>query len=93
MSTIALNRTDKTKKLIDLPNDVCHRLAIQAAAMGTSVKRLIERIVIESMEDTDDDAIYAYLCRTRPQGQELMSEEDQEILMASLRRKIETDEI
>ena len=74
MNTIAINKVEKTKKLIDLPNDVCHRLAIKAAAMGTSVKRLIESIVIDSMEDTDDDTIFAYLCKTRLEGNELMSD-------------------
>lgn len=93
MNTIALNKTDRTKKLIDLPNDVCHRLAVQAAAMGTSVKRLIERIVIDSIEETDDDAIYAYLCKTRPEGHELMGDEEQETLMASLKKKIAENEI
>lgn len=93
MNTVAFNKTEKTKKLIDLPNDVCRRLAVRAAAMGTSVKRLIEGIVIDSVEDTDDDAIYAYLCRTRPDGHELMSDKEQEDLMASLRIKIAQDEV
>ncbi|MDE7420640.1 MAG: hypothetical protein K2N35_10565 [Muribaculaceae bacterium] len=93
MNTVAFNKVEKTKKLIDLPNDVCHRLAIRAAAMGTSVKRLIESIVIDSMEDTDDDTIFAYLCKTRPEGKELMSDEDQENLMATLRKKAAVDEI
>ena len=93
MNTITINKVEKTKKLIDLPNDVCHRLAIKAAAMGTSVKRLIESIVIDSMEDTDDETIFAYLCKTRPEGNELMSDEDQENLMATLRKKAAEDEI
>lgn len=93
MNTAALDKVEKTKKLIDLPNDVCHRLAIKAAAMGTSVKRLIESIVIDSIEDIDDDAIFAYLCKTRPEGNELMSDEEQENLMVSLRKKIAEDEI
>ena len=93
MNTIVIKKEEKTKKLIDLPNDVCHRLAIKAAAMGTSVKRLIESIVIDSMEDTDDDTIFAYLCKRRPEGNELMSDDEQENLMASLRKKIAEDEI
>lgn len=93
MNTIAINKTEKTKKLIDLPNDVCHSLAIRAAAMGTSVKRLIESIVIDSIEDSDDDTIFAYLCRTRPEGNELMTDDEQENLMSKLRKKIEEDEV
>ena len=65
-STKASAKSDKTRKIIDLPNDICRRLAVQAAAMGTSVKKLIESMVISSIQDTDDEAIYAYLTQTQP---------------------------
>ena len=55
--------------------------------MGTSVKCLIERIVIDSNEDADDEAIYAYLCKTCPEGHELMGDEEQENLMVALKKK------
>lgn len=43
MNTVDINKVEKTKKLIDLPNDVCHRLAIKAAAMGTSVRMRLRK--------------------------------------------------
>lgn len=93
MNTLALNKTEKTKKLIELPNDVCRRLAVQAAAMGTSVKKLIENLVINSIDDTDDEAIYAYLSRSQPEGNIMMSDNEQSDLITRLRKKAQTDEI
>lgn len=93
MNTLALNKTEKTKKLIELPNDVCRRLAVQAAAMGTSVKKLIENLVINSIDDTDDEAIYAYLSRSQPEGNIMMSDNEQSDLITRLRKMAQTDEI
>ena len=93
MNTLALNNNEKTKKLIELPNEVCRRLAVQAAAMGTSVKKLIENMVINSMEDSDDEAIYAYLTRTQPDGNIMMSEDEQSDLITRLRKKSQLDEV
>ncbi|MBD5356960.1 MAG: hypothetical protein HDR88_08175 [Bacteroides sp.] len=89
MDTVILNRPQKTKKLIELPNEICRKLAVQAAAMGVSVKKLIENLVIDSVENTDDDALYAYLLETRPEGSELLSQEEQDKLMSALRAKIQ----
>ena len=93
MDTLALNNSEKTKKLIELPNEVCRRLAIQAAAMGTSVKKLIENMVINSLDDTDDQAIYAYLSRTQPDGNIMMPDNEQADLITRLRKKALIDEI
>ncbi len=97
MNSIALARTlssqnkktEKTRKIIDLPNDICRRLAVQAAAMGTSVKKLIESMVITCIEDTDDEAIYAYLCQTQPDGNVMLSDEEAEKTLELLRKKAE----
>ena len=94
MRTISLNSgTERTKKLIELPNDVCRRLAVQAAAMGMSVKKLIETLVINSMDDADDEAIYAYLVKTRPEGGEMISADEQSELLPRLRAKANSDEV
>ncbi len=87
MATITLDNKGRTKKLIELPNDICRRLAVQAAAMGTSVKRLIENLVISSIEDADDEAIYAYLQQTRPEGNVMLTDSEQSSLLADLRKK------
>lgn len=93
MNTIVLNNNEKTKKLIELPNEVCRRLAVQAAAMGMSVKKLIESMVISSLEDTDDDAIFAYLTKTQPDGNIMMSDREQSDLITRLRQKSQVDEV
>jgi len=93
MRTVAIDTTQKTKKLIELPNDICRKLAVQAAAMGTSVKRLIETMVISSVDESDDDAMYAYMVETRPEGADMMSDEEQSELLARLRAKAGSDEI
>ena len=88
MNTLAINPSEKTKKLIELPNEVCRRLAIQAAAMGTSVKKLMESMIINSLDNADDEAIYAYLSRTQPDGNIMMTDTEQSELMNRLRRKV-----
>ena len=85
--------TLKTQKLIERPNDVCRRLSIHAASMGTSVKKLIENMVIESLSEYDDDSIYRWLCQTQPEGGEMISEDRQEELIKSLKEKLKRDEI
>lgn len=93
MRTVTLDNNDKTKKLIELPNDICRKLAVQAAAMGTSVKRLIESMVISSIEEADDAALYAYLCETRPDGAEMLSDDEQTDLLKRMRSKAAEDEV
>ncbi|MDE5669036.1 MAG: hypothetical protein K2I24_05835 [Duncaniella sp.] len=93
MNTVAVNNPEKTKKLIELPSDVCRRLAVQAAAMGTSVKRLIESIVINSIADSDDDAVFAYLSETRPEGNVMLSDDEQTAFLKRMRAKADNDEV
>lgn len=93
MNTIVLNNNEKTKKIIELPNEVCRRLAVQAAAMGMSVKKLIESMVINSLNDVDDDAIYTYLSKTQPDGNIMMSDREQSDLITRLRQKSLADEV
>lgn len=93
MNTVAVNNPEKTKKLIELPSDVCRRLAVQAAAMGTSVKRLIESIVINSIADSDDDAVFAYLGETRPEGNVMLSDDEQTAFLKRMRAKADNDEV
>lgn len=95
MRSIALlNENVNKKKLIELPSDVCRRLAVQAAAMGLSVKRLIESLVIKSVEEADDEALFAYLCETRKDGAVMMTDSEQTALLEKLRNKAsDSDEI
>lgn len=87
MNTLALQKPESTKKLIELPNKICRRLAVHAAARGMSVKKLIESMVITSVQDADDEAVYAYLMQTRPEGREMLSNSEQTELLSQLRQK------
>ncbi|MDE5883074.1 MAG: hypothetical protein K2H60_15245 [Muribaculaceae bacterium] len=93
MTTLALNSNPRQKKLIELPTDVCRRLAVQAAAMGVSVKKLIENMVINSLDDCDDEALYGYLCKTCPDGEVMISEQEQTDLLSKLRTKAKDYEV
>lgn len=66
------------RKLIDIPEDVFRTLTIRAATMGTSLKKLIEDILIREAEDMDDAEIYKYLVATRPNGKVMLTETEQE---------------
>ena len=66
------------RKLIDIPEDVFRTLNIKAAAMGTSLKKLIEDILTREAEDMDDVEVYKYLVATRPEGKVMLSETEQE---------------
>ncbi len=66
------------RKLIDIPEDVFRTLTLKAATMGTSLKKLIEEILIREAENMDDAEIYKYLVATRPEGKVMLSETEQE---------------
>lgn len=66
------------RKLIDIPEEVFRTLTIRAATMGTSLKKLIEDILIREAEDMDDAEIYKYLVATRPNGKVMLTETEQE---------------
>lgn len=53
-------------------------MSLKAAAMGTSLKRLIEEILIREAEDMDDAEVYKYLVATRPDGKVMLSDEEQD---------------
>lgn len=66
------------RKLIDIPEDVFRTLNIKAAAMGTSLKKFIEELLIREAEDMDDAAVYKYLVATRPEGKVMLSDAEQD---------------
>ena len=65
------------RKLIDIPDDVFKTLNLKVAAMDTNLKRLIEDMVIQEASDMEDTEVYRYLVSTRPEGQEMLSEPEQ----------------
>lgn len=78
MNTPLSTNIPSHRKLIDIPEDVFHSLTIKAAAMGTSLKKLIEEILIREAEDMDDAEIYKYLASTRPDGKVMLNEKEQD---------------
>ena len=66
------------RKLIDIPENVFRTLTIKAAAMGTSLKKLIEEILIREAEEMDDAEVYRYLVSSRPEGKLMISEIEQD---------------
>lgn len=66
------------RKLIDIPEDVFSTLSIRAAAMGTSLKKLIEDILVREANDMEDAEVYKYLLSTRPEGKVMLSDAEQD---------------
>lgn len=46
--------------------------------MGTSLKKLIEDILIREAEDMDDAEVYKYLVARHPDGKVMLSESEQD---------------
>lgn len=76
MATAA--KINTKRKLIDIPEDVFQTLNLKAAAMGTSLKKFIEELLIRESEDMNDAEVYKYLVKSRPEGKIMLSEEEQE---------------
>lgn len=78
MSTIASTNPSIHRKLIDIPEEVFRTLNVKAATMGTSLKKLIEEILIREAEQMDDAEIYKYLVASRPEGKVMLSDSEQD---------------
>lgn len=66
------------RKLIDIPDEIFKILNIKAASMGTNLKKLIEDIVAKEAADMEDAEVYRYLVSTRPEGKEMLSDQEQD---------------
>ncbi len=78
MNTIVSTGEASHRKLIDIPENVFRTLSVKAATMGTSLKKLIEEILIREAEDLDDAEVYRYLVSARPEGKDMLTENEQE---------------
>lgn len=78
MNTTSSVRNFSHRKLIDIPEDVFRTLTVKAATMGTSLKKLIEEILVREAEDMDDAELYKYLVATRRDGKEMLSDTEQD---------------
>jgi oligoribonuclease NrnB/cAMP/cGMP phosphodiesterase (DHH superfamily) len=67
----------KIRKVIDIPEDVFKYLSIKAVEKGTNLKSYIEDLLVKDFEDMDDSSTYAYLSKTRPEGHEMLTKDEQ----------------
>lgn len=67
------------RKVIDIKPDTFRGLSVIAASQGTSLKHFIESSLDELVESYDDAAVFRYLQQTDPEGQEMLSEEEQAV--------------
>lgn len=82
MNTVSVSQTRPShRKLIDIPEDVFTALNIRAAAMGMNLKKYIEHLLVQEVEEMDDAEVYKYLVTTRPEGKEMLNEGDQDDFM------------
>ena len=65
------------RKVIDIKPDTFRGLSVIAASRVTNLKHFIESSLDELVESYDDAAIFRYLQQTDPEGQEMLSDEEQ----------------
>lgn len=63
----------KRRKVIDIPEQTFRTLSVRAAASGTNLKAFIEKMLVDN---ADDSHLYAYLCEKRPEGKDMLNEEE-----------------
>lgn len=73
-TTIATNKIEKKKKLLDLPEDVILVLSVQAAREGKSAKAYMENLLISAAQDLEDVTTYTFLSKSQPEGHVMVSE-------------------
>lgn len=74
METTTLPRK---RKIIDIKGDTFRSLSILAAKRGTNLKSFIEGILDHVAEDYDDNKVYAWLVKNRPEGKVFLDDKEQ----------------
>jgi hypothetical protein len=69
---------ERQKKLIDLPKDTMKVLSLQAVSKGVSLKKYIEEILEEKVEETYEDLVLLQLSSTPEANDWLSDTEEQE---------------
>ncbi|KAA6348472.1 hypothetical protein EZS27_004072 [termite gut metagenome] len=75
MANVNTLKKERQKKLIDLPKDTMKVLSLQAVSKGVSLKKYIEEILEEKVEETYEDLVLLQLSST-PEANEWLSEEE-----------------
>jgi hypothetical protein len=68
----------RKRKIIDIDENTFRILSIKAAERGTNLKVLIEKSLDKMAEDIEESELYAYLVKTFPEGQEIISGKEKE---------------
>lgn len=66
----------KRRKVIDIPEQTFRTLSVRAEASGTNLKAFIEKMLVDYADNADDSHLYAYLCEKRPEGKDMLNEEE-----------------
>ncbi|KAA6347947.1 hypothetical protein EZS27_004598 [termite gut metagenome] len=71
-------KKERQKKLIDLPKDTMKVLSLQAVSKGVSLKKYIEEILEEKVEETYEGLVLLQLSSTAEANEWLSDTEEQE---------------
>ncbi|KAA6333337.1 hypothetical protein EZS27_018234 [termite gut metagenome] len=82
-------KKERQKKLIDLPKDTLKVLSLQAVSQGVSLKKYIEKILEEKVEETYEDLILLQLSST-PEANEWLSDAEEQEFDNWLNNEIQT---
>lgn len=80
-TTTVTQQQPSRRKLIDIPEDVFRALNLKAAALGINLKKYIEQLLVEEANEMDDAEIYHYLVANRPEGKEMVNEQEKDDFM------------
>ena len=68
---------EKKRKNIDIPIDTFRNLSIRAASEGRSLKSFIENLLVMEANSLNDEELYGYLVKSKPQGNVYLNETEQ----------------
>ena len=70
---------ERTKKLIELPDNAIKGLQLRANTSGVSLKRYMEDVLVQkSEEELSDEQLYELMLMMYPDGKEPLSEKETE---------------
>jgi hypothetical protein len=68
---------EKKRKNIDIPIDTFRNLSVRAVSEGRSLKSFIENLLVQEANTLNDEELYRYLVKNKPQGNVYLNEIEQ----------------
>jgi hypothetical protein len=68
---------EKKRKNIDIPIDTFRNLSIRAVSEGKSLKSFIENLLVMEANSLNDEELYHFLIKNKPQGNVYLNETEQ----------------